>query len=266
MAFLSKIKRIFVIHWGDILQYRFDLLLWTLVGALTPLLSMAIWYSVSKTSPNGPPPSEVLVYYIALTITSSATLAWHGFFLAEDILKGNIIRHLMRPFGTIWHTVANNIVEKTIKIPTLLSVFILACIIFPSLLPLVTSTVQNIPYFFLSVALALVITFTLETSLGLVAFWLEDSHEIARFKYLFESVASGILIPYAFMPDTLREVLSLLPFRYMFSAPVEILVGQIHGQEILSVFAIQIAWAIALIFITRLLWVKGLKRYAVPGQ
>lgn len=263
---LRKIVRIFAIHWGDVLQYRLDLFLWTLVGTLTPLISMALWYTVSKNAASGPLPAEVLVYYMAITFTFTATMAWHGYFLAMEILNGDIVKHLLRPIAMIWHTISNNVVEKLIKLPILAGIFIIATGFYPELPQLVGSHTQEIPLFFMSLLLALIISFSVDTSLGFLAFYLEDSNEIIRFKFLFDHAASGILIPYAFMPEALRNVLTLLPFRYMYAAPVEILLGQTTNYTALQMLSIQACWAIAMSVIAWILWRKGLRRYAVPGQ
>ncbi len=266
MNVLRKLVRIFIIRWGDVLQYRTDLLLWTVTGAIEPLISLAVWYSVSLSSPKGFSPQEVLVYYIALTLTATITVSWHSFFVSGDILQGGIVKHLIRPVPYMWHIIANNLVEKIIRVIALLAVLVIAIVVFPQLFTLITSEIVNIPLYIASLILAIFMTFTLENMLGFMAFWLEESNEIVRFKFLLESVASGVLIPYAFMSDTIRNTLSILPFRYMFAAPVEILLGQLTGPAITNVLLIQSGWIAVLIVINYVMWVKGLKRYAVPGQ
>ncbi len=253
-------------HWGDTVQYRLDLVMWTLAGVLTPLISLAIWFSVSLHSKTGPDSQEVLAYYIALMFTVQATVAWHGYFFATDILNGKIIKHLLRPFAVIWQTIANNIVEKAIKIPTLLVAFLGMTYFFPQVTTIVLQHIRQPWLFLLSLLLALIISFTLETVLGYLAFWLEEAGEIIRFKFLFETVASGILVPYIFMPSSIVTILSLLPFRYIFSAPVEILIGQVTGQPAVQLISGQVVWVGVLTMTTAVMWHKGLKRYAIPGQ
>jgi ABC-type uncharacterized transport system permease subunit len=50
---LKKIGRIFAMHWAENIQYRTDMIMWTLAGAITPLISLAIWrreeFTVAET-------------------------------------------------------------------------------------------------------------------------------------------------------------------------------------------------------------------------
>src|SRR3989344_8055577 len=133
----QKVSRVFAMHWGDALQYRSDMIAWTLFGALTPLISLAIWYTVSTQSVTGPNPPTVFAYYIMIIITAQLTSAWHGFFMSEDILNGKIVKHLIRPFPYFWHPIANNVIEKTIRFPFILAGLSILVLLQPS--PILTS-------------------------------------------------------------------------------------------------------------------------------
>lgn len=263
---VRALTRILAVHWSDSIQYRADIVLWTLSGILSPLLGMAVWYSVSQGSVSTPASAQVITYYLLLMLTSQFVMAWHGHFLANDILKGDIIKYLLRPTAVIWQSIANNIVEKSIRVPLLL----IAVVAIYLWVPQVQAALPRhaLPYLLFGVSLVLstLITFVLETVLGVLAFWLEDVHELQRFKYLFETVASGLLVPYAFMPPLIATTLSLLPFRYMFATPVELLLGQLTGRAAGQALAIQGLWTVGLTVLLVILWRLGLKRYAVPGQ
>ncbi len=262
----QKVSRTIGIHWANSLQYRVDLFMWTFAGLIASLLPLVIWYTVSTQSESGPGSSQVLAYYVVLIFTASATDSWHAFYVVTDILKGDIVKHLIRPFPYIWQPITNNIAEKSIKLPLLFCILLVLLIFFPALPKLIGQHIAHPFLFIISLTLALVIAFTLDTAIGFTAFWLEDAGEIIRYKFLFAAVAAGTTIPYAFMPTTLVQVLSFLPFRYMFSAPVEILLGQTAGTSLITLLAAQSVWAMLLIMLCLVLWKKGLQRYAVPGQ
>lgn len=261
----QKVSRVFAMHWSEALQYRSDMIAWTLVSTLTPLISLAIWYTVSTQSTTGPTPQTVFAYYIMIIITTQLTSAWHGFFMSNDILDGKIVKHLIRPFPYFWQPIANNIVEKAVRFPPIFIAMVILILLYPT--PVFTDiTATQITYYILSLILAATMSFFFSTTLGLLAFWLENAHEIMRLRFLFESVASGMMIPYAFMPDTVANILSLLPFRYIFAIPAEIIVGQVQGSAITSALAIQAMWTLVFIGLVTLMWKRGLKRYAIPGQ
>lgn len=264
--YLQKVSRTVGIHWSTSLQYRIDLFMWTVADIMTSFLSLAIWYAVSLQSQSGPSSKEVLVYYVLLAFVGAATHSWHAFYLVMDILKGGIVKHLIRPLPYIWQPITNNIAEKAIKIPLLFVFFTIIIFFFPSLISTIQQQLIHPYLFVISLLLAIVLSFSLDTAIGFTAFWLEDAGEIIRYKFLLATVASGTMIPYAFMPAALVKVLSFLPFRYMFSAPVEILLGRTAGTSIPTLLIIQGIWALLLIALCFVLWKKGLKRYAVPGQ
>ena len=63
----------------------------------------------------------------------------------------------------------------------------------------------------------------------------------------------------------MTEALQVLPFRYMLSFPIEILMGRLSLGEIGRGLAIQMAWAGVFWLGYRLLWQRGLRRYGAVG-
>lgn len=264
---LAKIGRIFAMEWERTLQYRTDALLWMLAEAAVPLVSLAIWYAVATSSPAGLAPRDVLTYYVIIIFVKIAVDAWNGFFLAQEILNGEVVTKLIRPFGlVIWYGIVNNITEKIVKliIPVLFLIGLLG--FSPDVFSPIIYQSSRLVLFALSLLLATVLAFLVDFTIGTMAFWLEDVFQIRRYEMLLYSVASGLLIPFAFMPPLAVKILGFLPFRYLISAPAEILLGQPVGITVSSLLAIQAAWIIALAILARILWIKGLQRYAIPGQ
>ena len=76
---------------------------------------------------------------------------------------------------------------------------------------------------------------------------------------------SGATIPIPLMPDGLRRVLELLPFRYLSDFPLRLYSGHIAGIEAAQGFAVQLAWLLALVALGA--WALGRvqKRLIVQG-
>ena len=266
MAALAKYARMLSLQWSVVLQYRTDAFLWLAAETAVPLIALAIWYAVAASAEQALSTSDVLFYYVAVIFIKLATDAWNGAFLARDILNGEIVKDLIRPLPVHWRFVSENIAEKvfTITVPAL--VFTLLFILFPAAFMQVEIQPTNALVFFCSLALAFVLSFVIDHIIGTFAFWLEDAHQIRRYKIMLESIATGILIPFAFMPPALATALSFLPFRYIVSAPAEILTGQPVGLSISTLLLIQLVWVTAATSLLVVLWHRGLKRYAIPGQ
>lgn len=265
-ALLKKIRGMFIVNWSMALQYRADLFLWLLTEAATPLISMAVWYTVAKHSLHGPTPQQTLNYYILTIIVIIATSSWIGFFVSREILDGSIAQRIIKPLSPFWGFIANNIAEKTLRLLIPLPIFVISLFLFPNFF--VPSLYQLQPWllFFISLGLAATLAFCLDMIFGLMAFWLEDAINLRWYKDTLQMITSGILIPVAVMPPSVQTIVNILPFRSIITTPIDILMGNVHGSSLAQSLAIQSMWAIITCTLTVVLWKRGLKRYAPPGQ
>lgn len=266
MSLLIKVNRVFIMEWNRAILHRTDAILWMMAESIIPLISLALWLTVSQNSSSAPAPRDVLTYYLIVIIIKLVTDVWNGVFLANTILNGEIVTKLIRPFAVIWYDIANNVVEKLLKSSISVPVIVLFFVLKPDYFSPAIYGLKNILLFLLSLMLAFILAFTMDMIIGMLAFWLEDVIQIRRYKYLFESVASGLLIPFAFMPAFFVNTLGFLPFRFIISAPAEILTQQTVGISTATIIILQVLWIIVAIIMAVVLWHKGLKRYAPPGQ
>lgn len=266
LAAWGKIGRIFALEWSTMLQYRADLLMWTAAESAMPLVSLAIWSTVAKSAATGPTPLDIRTYYIIVIYLMIITNAWNGFFFSRSILNGEIIQWLTRPVSPWWPHIANNLTEKIIKLVIPLPAVLVALILFPHFFSSALYQPAHVVLFLFSVPLAVTLSFCLDMLFGVLAFWLEDIAQIRRYKDILQQTTSGILIPLVWLPDVLRPIFTALPFRYIISAPAEILLGQAEGSAALQLLALQFMWIALLIVTLVILWRRGLKIYAVPGQ
>ncbi|MDP4089638.1 MAG: ABC transporter permease [Bacillota bacterium] len=76
---------------------------------------------------------------------------------------------------------------------------------------------------------------------------------------------SGLVIPVPLMPEGLRRIVYLLPFRYTSDLPFRIYAGNIgYGEAVLGI-GVQFVWILVLIGLGRLWMSKALKRIIVQG-
>lgn len=248
------------------LQYRIDLFLWTLTEAAVPLIALAIWYTIARTGSFVLSPIETVTYFVLIIFTSIITTAWNGFFFAREILTGEITPYLARPLSIVWKHLANNIVEKAIKLLIPVPILLIVFWLFPHFFSPNIYILSHIGFYLVSMLLGLAIAFVFDMALGAIAFWLEDALEIRRFKDLLYEIGAGILIPFAAMPALAVSFFNFLPFRYILAVPIEILMGQIEGTRLVLYLSLQLAWLLGLTLLFAFLWRAGLKRYAVPTQ
>lgn len=266
MPGLATIRRLFAMEWSLLLQYRIDLILWTASETIMPLVSLAIWYTVAAASPAGPSQREVFTYYIFIMFIMIITNAWAGFFLSREILEGEIVQFLTRPLSVFWKYIVNNVVEKTVKLLIPLPLLFVAVAVFRHYFAPAIFQTSHLALFIVTLLIAVVLHFNIDMVFGVLAFWLEDAMQIRHYNEMLASIASGVMIPFAFMPQSARFIFSFLPFRYYISLPVDLLLGQIDTTLIPLLIAYQITWAIGSAVLLTILWKRGLRRYAPPGQ
>ncbi len=82
---------------------------------------------------------------------------------------------------------------------------------------------------------------------------------------VFGEFFAGMLIPVPLMPDALRRVVYLLPFRYASDLPFRIYAGNIGTREAIISIGVQILWLSVLVLIGRM-WIKNaLRRVVIQG-
>lgn len=252
--------------WALNVAYRGDVIIWTLVDAISPIISLAVWYTVSLQGNTSLNPRDTITYYILTILALTATNSWLGYFLTQEILDGRLVRSLVRPLSTFWEHAADNIVTKLIRMPIPVLTIIVIAHVFPNFFSPSLYEGPRIVLGIVSIILGATIAFLADAILASLSFWIEDVHQIIGYHHLLYSFASGIIIPFALMPALAQKLFSVLPYRYIVSAPVEILVSSAQSSNTFTLLATQVAWTVVLAVALRLIWKSGLKVYAIPGQ
>lgn len=263
---LRAIRQLFATSWSRQLQYRADIALWFFFSIITVLIPLAVWYTVTSSRSGGTTPKEILTYYVLVTIVTLLTRSWRGFYISEQILTGKAVQYILKPPVYLWEIVTGTVATRIIQSGLPVAVFLFIAIVFPHFFAETIYQSKNILLFIPSLIIAGIIWFMFDVTIGLLAFWLEDVHELFGYNFLIMQLTSGILIPYALLPHTIKTIFSFLPFRYIISAPIELLLGQSSTQDITTLFFGQSAWLIIFAITVYSLWHKGVKQYAVPGQ
>jgi ABC-2 type transport system permease protein len=116
--------------------------------------------------------------------------------------------------------------------------------------------------FVLAVGLGVVVSFAIRFVVALSAFWLLDGAGVAQLAGLTAVFCSGMLLPLNVFPGTLGEVVRLLPWSALLQAPVDVLLG---AADPLPTYGFQIAWAVVLLGVGRLVQSAATRRVVVQG-
>lgn len=116
-----------------------------------------------------------------------------------------------------------------------------------------------------SLVLAWLITFNILFAIGGCAFFVTKSMALLNLYFALFSLFSGYLLPLPLLPGWLAEIAAWLPFRFMLSAPVEIMTRALDGAELAAMMAAQLAWTVASLVLALAVWRAGLRRFEAVG-
>jgi ABC-2 type transport system permease protein len=260
---LRKYWVLLKVNWSLLLEYRAGMLIWVLANTL-PLVMLAVWLTIADDGPVGAYGAvEFTAYYLALLLVRQMTSVWVAWELDYAIRKGELSVKLLRPIDPIHDHVALHLADKVFRLFTAVPLIVLAAMLVPGVA--YPSDPATLALFLFTMAVALAIRFMSQYCIGLLGFWITQSLALNEMLYAGMVMFGGVIAPLELFPPAVGRLAEFLPFRYMLSLPVEILLGRLTGAERLASVSIQILWLAVLIVAYRLLWRVGIKRYSAVG-
>jgi ABC-2 type transport system permease protein len=188
---------------------------------------------------------------------------WAWWEIANTIRTGDVVSDLTRPFDyyAFWLSRdAGRALYHTLFrwLPTML----VGILLFDVRLP---PDLGRWGWFFVSVGLAVWLSFGLRFLYNIAAFWLLDQRGVGALSSLIAIFFSGFLVPLNYFPDWLRSTVTWLPFAGMLQAPLEVFLGHRQGPALASTLALQAGWGLVLLFMNRLLLALAVRKVVVQG-
>lgn len=245
-------------------QYRANLVMWMVVGAIGPIVMTLVWFAVlrEKGSVGGYGQSDFVLYYLLTTV------GWYivgGEFarpVGTAIRSGDINKSLLQPFDVI---LGKAVWEQAWKVLSLiLSLPAVAFILYVSRDFLsYTWHPENLPYILLSLLGGAIIFAIMQAIVGILAFWVTEIWPFAEMNYMLLELLGGMLAPISLLPPLVQTISAYLPFRYIFYEPVAIVLGK--TADPVWVIARQGVFIVLLFVLYKIMWRAGLKRYEAIG-
>lgn len=254
-------------YWQGLFEYRGNIVIWTITYAAIPLVSMAMWLAISATNIKLSFSKEELIIYFLLVIWVEVICsAWAASFLSKEIYDGTFSKYLVKPFNLILDYSSQNISEKFYKL-VVISLFttIFMFFVMKNLSIVSPFTIVSILMFIPSLIMAATISFLMNICIGLAAFWFHNIEFLRIYFGMAKQLLSGVIIPIAFLPESILSIAIVLPFRYELSFPIEVLLNKLNSEQLLIGFIVQIFWLIIVISAYKLILRKGIKSYQGYG-
>lgn len=247
------------------LQYRVALLIWLIGQVLGPVIYLVVWSTVSAASGGtvgGYTSGDFAAYFLVLMVVGHLTYTWIMYEYDYRVREGTLSAALLRPIHPIHADIADNLASKAISTPFILLLALgLGLIFHPSFTFVPWATAAFVPV----IGLAFMLRFFVEWTLAQAAFWTTRVSAINQLYFLAMLFFSGELAPLSLMPAPVQTIAALLPFRWMISFPVELLLGKLTPSQTLAGVTAQALWIGLSYLLLRVVWRAGVRQYSAVG-
>jgi len=248
---------------AETVAYRAEFLVWILTTT-QPLIMLGLWTNVAGLAAfrdwSSP---DFVAYFLACLIVRQLTGNWVAWQMSEDVRSGAMAMKLLRPVHPFFVYAAGH--AAALPFRSIIAVPVALILLASSGVHALTSDPLLLALVLPSIALAWLITFSIMFAIGALAFFLTQTMAIANLYFALYSLLSGYLMPLKLLPAPIAAVAAWLPFRYMLSAPVELLTGKHSHAELPLLLGMQAAWAAVGLAGALALWHAGIRRFESVG-
>lgn len=266
---LRKYFNLFRVSLVERMTYRIDFLLGTVLRFLPVLTTVLLWEAVYRGSGSdrlGDFTRREMIAYLLLIHISRMFSSMPGLAggISRDIRDGSLKKYLLQPLDMIGYLISYRAAHKTAYIMT-------SALPYAGLFWVCSGYFDGFPdagtmaCYALSLLMGFVIGFYFEACLGMTGFWLLEVTSLLWIVTTLNYFISGQMMPLDFLPGSWRDLLKALPFQYLAYFPAVIFLGKVRGAELAWGLLVQLAWAVAFVFLTRWLFNRGLRRYSAYG-
>jgi len=259
----------------DRLVYRGDFALGTLMRFLPIITQIFLWSAIFDALDRGPAgPSRIVGYqfedmvaYYLLTMLARAFSSMPGLAsgIALQIRNGEIKRFLVQPVDLLGFLLLTRVAHKLAYYSVAVGPFALVFFLCRGYFVHGWPDASTIGLFALSLVLSFLLGFFLEACIGLMGFWLLEVGSLLFIYMLLSFFLSGHMFPLDMLPHPWRELVDLLPLKYLAYFPAAVFLDKLGSDEIARGVVVQCVWLAVFIVASRIAFRRGIRRYSAFG-
>lgn len=224
----------------------------------------AIFSSTGKATIGGFSFYKMVLYYIVVRFIQQMLEGFESSDIQQDIYTGQLNRYIIYPVSLILWKYAANLARLVIYAQQLLASIVIYLLLFP--VPAdVAISLKSVSMFLGALLIAGLIHYLFTFSVGLIAFWVEQVWTLVVMFRFVGALAGGAIIPLALFPRWCSAMLDYLPFKIIFTFPVQALFGELSWHIWLSLMLQGLAWSCVVYLIASVLLYLGKYRYTGVG-
>jgi ABC-2 type transport system permease protein len=184
-----------------------------------------------------------------------------------DMIKnGNVSYELCRPINIslFWYikSIASRVSNALIRFWPI----ILVSVFLPNPYNLnAPASITSFILFLITLILGLLLVCAISTSMHILTFFTYSQTGILTILLVISDFFSGFIVPIPFMPDALKSICYILPFRLTIDLPFRTYSGNIPTSEALISILIQVVWITVFISLQNYLMKKATKKIVIQG-
>lgn len=255
-------------HLAVMMQYRGEVLLWSVWGIVNPAVLYAMWSAAAEGSGSHEIASYnragLAAYFLMMMVVGHATGAWDVYQMGHLVRTGVLSPMLLHPVLPMWRSLAENIAYKVVTLMFVIPIWIgFAWLVGPAF----KATAWEYLFGTIALFLGAVLAYLLSYAISLIAFWAPKLDALGEIYFALCMFLGGRFVPIDALPDGIAGLARVMPFRWMYQFPTELLIGgRVGFREALIGLGLQFVWLAFSFVLFRTLWFAGLKRYtAVSG-
>ncbi len=249
------------------LQFRLSFIIIVIGNILYLTIIYFLWQAIYKSAGTsvvrGMTFSDTLIYLVLATALFNFMEMYAVWEIGRNIQSGKIVLDLLKPMDYrkyLFWSYSGSFISQFFL--TFLPTFIIVTVVTQGAIPMGI----NLIYFVISVVLAVSINYSIDFFVGTICLYTESIWGINIMKQVVVMLFSGVTIPIAFFPETLKKIVYYLPFQSIYNAPLSILLGKdLKWQTTLSTLLMQLGWCIVMFIISKLFWKISIKQITVNG-
>jgi ABC-2 type transport system permease protein len=247
------------------LQYRAAVLIWLIEMVLEPLVYLIVWGTVATASGGSLgtyTSGDFAAYYVIFMVVNHLTFTWIMWEYEYRVRQGTFSSILLRPVHPIHADISDNVAYKVLTSAIMLPTAAALWLVFHATAnPPLWAVLAFLPALFLS----FVARFLLEWTLATAAFWTTRTDALNQVYFIAFLFLSGQIAPLSLMPPLVGAVAAVLPFRWLVSFPVELLLGRVSPAGAAVGVGMQVLWTGLAYGIFTFVWRRGVCRYSAVG-
>lgn len=206
---------------------------------------------------------DQMIWYVIITEILWSTVGGRKLCrkISEDVRGGNIAYNINKPYSYIGYSLCSHLGSASVKCVIYVILGIILGFIFLGSFPNIN--IIGILLVILSCFLAIIINVLLIIAIGLLAFYIEDSHP---FYWLYSKMllVLGTIFPIEFFPKAIQPILNYSPIFAVIYGPAKLFVDFTYGSA-LKIFVVQIIYLLIAYGLCNFIYKKGVRKLNVNG-